>query len=325
MICIGYCAFIICVCVKGLPEPLVWVLKEYHDRLSLDRRSGASASKLSSLDCDVCHSTYLCLQNNHLKKIHFVNKEIMLCSPLKSASFESAIKTFTHLQTSTHQLPFQRDPTEDSVNFEISLSASRIVVIRLQPGMDKGNLKRFYPDFRFIIFVFILAGLAISVRYCQGYGKGMSIRSRKSKLEEEIRSCREDLRGYQALLIGLSEELERLKKPASPSDLDRRLCCLMSEHEKRVDEMADQVDRAQSYTDQHTPSDIHREPSFDVLSPATAYIAERGRAKLVYIEKTVNPSEEKIHTATCLRIQKNIHKPKVLNLREGRSDKHKEV
>lgn len=260
-----------------------------------------------------------------LEKIRFVNKEIMLCSPLKSASFESAIKTFTHLQTSTRQLPFQRYQTEDSVKFEISLSASRFVVINLQPGMDKESLERFYPDFRFIIFVFILAGLAIAVRYCQVYGKGMSSRSRKSKLEEEIRSCREGLRGYQASLIGLSEEVERLKQPASPSDLNRTLCCLMSEHEKRVDEMADQVDRAQSHTDQHTPAGIHREPSFDVLSPATAHIAERGRAKLVYIEKSNSPSEEKIHTATRLRIQKNIHKPKVLNLREGRSDKHKEV
>lgn len=139
------------------------------------------------------------------KTIHFENKEIMLCSPLKLGTFESAIKAFTDLQTSTHQLPFPRDSSGDSVNFEINFPASYFVVIRLQPGMDKENLERFHPDFRFIIFVFILAGLASAV---------LRSRSRILKLEEEIRGCREGLRGYQASLIGLSEKVERLKRPA---------------------------------------------------------------------------------------------------------------
>lgn len=198
--------------------------------------------------------------------------------------------------------------------------------------MDKENLECFHPEFRSIILIFILAGLASAVRYIQVDGKGRSSKSRILKLEEEVRSCREVLRGYQASLIGLSEELERLKQPASPCDLDRkRLCCLTSEYEKRGDEMVDQVDRAQSHTDQHdnglahTPAGIHQEPSLDVLRAATAHIVEMGRAKLVYIEKSKAPSEEEIHTATRLHIQKNIHKPKVLNFREGRSDKHKEV
>lgn len=200
--------------------------------------------------------------------------------------------------------------------------------------MDKENLERFHPEFRFIILVFvlvfILVGLTSAVRYIQVDGKGGSSRSRTLKLEEEIRTCREVLREYQASLIGLSEEVERLKQPTSPRDLDRkRLCCLMSEYEKRGDEMVDQVDRVQSHTDQHdnslahTPAwpSFHREPSLDVNKQATAHMVEMGRAKLVYIEKPKTPSEEDIHTATRLHIQKNINKPKVLNLREGRSDK----
>lgn len=159
----------------------------------------------------------------------------------------------------------------------------------------------------------------------------MSSRSRILKLEEEIRSCREGLQGYQASLIGLSEEVERLKQRASPCDLDRRLRCLMSEYEKRVDDMVDQVDRVQSHMDHndrllaHAPAGIHREPSLDALEPATAHIAEMGRARLVCIKRRNSPGEEEIHKATRLHIQKNIHKPKVLNLREGRSDEHKEV
>lgn len=197
--------------------------------------------------------------------------------------------------------------------------------------MDKENLERFHPEFRYIILIFILAGLASAVRYIQLDGKGSSSRSRILELEQEIRSCREVLREYQASLIGLSEEVERLKQPTSPCDLDRkRLCCLMSEYEKKGDEMVDQVDRSQSHTDQHDNSfahslaGIHREPSLDVLKPATAQMVEMGRAKLVYIEKPKTPSQGDVHTATRLQIQKNIHKPKVLNLREGRSDKHKE-
>lgn len=256
----------------------------------------------------------------------------MLFSPMKSRSFESAIKASTDLQISTHQLPFQRDPIGDSVNFEVKFPVSHSVVVCLQPGMDKENLERFHPEFIFIILAFILAGLASAVRYIQVDGKGRSSTSRILKLEEEIRSSREVLRGYQASLIGLSEEVERLKQPASPCGLDRkRLCCLTSEYEKRGDEMVDQIDRVQSHTDQHDNSLAHasagirREPSPDVLKPATAHIVEMGRAKLVYIEKPKTPSEEEIHTATRLHIQKNIHKPKVLNLREGRSDKHKEA
>lgn len=105
----------------------------------------------------------------------------------------------------------------------------------------------------------------------------------------------------------------------------------MSEYDEKIgDEMVDQVEkRVQSHTtDQyddntlaHTPTSIiHREePSrLDVLKPAaTAQIVEMGRAKLVCIEKPkTSSSEEDIHTVTRIHIQKNIHKPKVLNLRE---------
>lgn len=251
---------------------------------------------------------------------------------MKSRSFESAIKAFTDLQISTHQLPFQRALIGDSVNFEIKFPVSHSVAYCLQPGMDKENLELLHSKFCFIILVFILMGLASAVRYIQVDGKGSSSRSRILKLEEEIRNCKEVLREYQASLTGLSEEVERLKQPTSPCDLDRkRLCGLMSEYEKRGDEMVDQVDRVQSHTDQHdhslahTSAGIYREPSLDVLKPATAHIVEMGRAKLVYIEKPKPSSEEDIHTATRLHIQRHIHKPKVLNLREGRSDKHKEV
>lgn len=263
------------------------------------------------------------------KQCIFENKEIMLFSHMKSRSFESAIKAFTDLQISTHQLPFQRALTGDSVNVEIKFPVSDSVVFCLQPGMDKENLERFHPEFCFIILVSILTGLASAVRYIQVDGKGSSSRSRILKLEEEIRNCKEVLREYQASLIGLSEEVERLKQPNSPCDLERKqLCCLMSEYEKRGDEMVEQVDRVQSHTDQHdhslahTPAGIHREPSLDVLKPSTTHIVEVGRAKLVYIEKPKTPSEEDIHTATRLHIQKHIYKPKVLNLRERRSDKH---
>lgn len=148
------------------------------------------------------------------------------------------------------------------------------------------------------------------------------------KLEEEIRSCRADSREYRASSIDLKEEVERLKQPASLCDLGRRLCRLLNKYEERLDDMADQVERFQSGTDQNDkhltggPAGIGRGPSFDVLGSATAHTAEMGRAKLVYIEKSSNACEE-IHTATRLHIQKNIHKARVLNLSEGKLDKHK--
>lgn len=91
--------------------------------------------------------------------------------------------------------------------------------------------------------------------------------------------------------------------------------------------MAEQVDKFQSRRDQHdkllahAPISIQREPSFDIFEPHTA---EMRRAKLVYIDKSNNPSEE-IHTATRLYFQKNIHKAKALDLSEEKLDKHKEV
>lgn len=226
--------------------------------------------------------------------------------------------------------------------------------------MDKKNLEDFHPEFRFIIIVFILAGLAArAVRYIQVDGKGSSSSNSHQivKLEQEIRSCREVLREYQTSLISLSKEVEQLKQQrgTSPCDFDRKrllCCCLRSEYddegEKREDEMVEQVEKRvrswhTSTTDQHdnenstlahTPSGIiidREEPGRlddDVLlKPATAtattaQIVEMGRAKLVYIEKppkttpTPTPSEEDIHTVTRLHIQKNIHKPKVLRLRE---------
>lgn len=71
----------------------------------------------------------------------------MLFPPMKSRSFERAIKAFTDLQISTHQLPFQRDPIGDSVNFEVKFPVSHSVVVCLQPGMDEENLECFRPEF----------------------------------------------------------------------------------------------------------------------------------------------------------------------------------
>lgn len=185
--------------------------------------------------------------------------------------------------------------------------------------MDKENLERCHSNFGFITFVLILAGLASAVRYFQVDGKGMYSQSRVLKVEEEIGSYRGDSREYRASLIELKEEVERLKQSASLCDSERRLCCLLNEYEERLDGMADQVDRFQSRGDKldklaHAPAGIQREPSFDVLETATPHTVEMGRAKLVYIEKSNNPSEE-IHTATRLHFQKTIHKAKVLNLR----------
>lgn len=208
--------------------------------------------------------------------------------------------------------------------------------------MNKENLEHFHPEFIFIILVLILASLASSaVLYIQVDGKGSSSsRSRIVKLEQEIRSCGEVLREYHTSLISLSEEAEQLKQPTtSPCDLDRnKLSGLMRSEfdEKKRDEMVDRVERVQSHTDhQHDNNtiahtfagcSIYREPSLNVLKPATAHMVEMGRAKLVYIEKpkTPTPSEEEdVYTVTRLNIKKNIHKAKVLNVREekGRSDK----